>query len=142
MSSGFKVRYATQDDKSFWVALDKHISASEFDIKVRDKRCYIISDGDTPIGVMRYNLFWDSIPFLTLIELDGSHHRRGFGTQAILFWEAEMHDLGYAMVMTSTRVDEDAQHFYRQLGYVERGSIFLDGTPLSQPQEMFMLKVL
>lgn len=29
-----------------------------------------------------------------------------------------------------------------QGGYVERGGLFLDGTPYAQPQEMFMVKVL
>lgn len=53
-----------------------------------------------------------------------------------------MRSLGYKMVMTSTQVNEQAQHFYRKLGYIERGGIFLDGTPYAQPQEMFLLKVL
>ena len=46
------------------------------------------------------------------------------------------------MVMTSTRVDEQAQHFYRKLDYIERGSLCLDNTPFAQPQEIFLLKVL
>jgi len=90
---------------------------------------------------MRYNLFWDNTPFLTLIYLEKSYRYRGFGRQAILFWESEMRNLGYKMVMTSTQVDEQAQHFYRKLGYLERGSLFLDNTPFEQSQEMFMLKV-
>ena len=137
-----KIRYLQERDKPFWFTLDKHLSESEFALKVRDKRGYIISSGDTPIGVMRYNLFWDNIPFLTLIELAESTHRKGFGTQAMLYWETEMRTLGYKVVMTSTRVDEQAQHFYRKLGYRDSGSILLTGTPLEQPLEMFMLKVL
>ncbi|MCL2707471.1 MAG: GNAT family N-acetyltransferase [Dehalococcoidia bacterium] len=58
----------------------------------------------------------------------------------MLLWEAEMRELGYKMVMTSTQINEQAQHFYRKLGYKERGSLFLDSTPLDQPQEVFMLK--
>jgi len=138
----FGIRYASENDKSFWFALDKHLSKSEFELKVRDSRGYIISDGNKPVGVMRYNLFWDNTPFLTLIHLEESYHGKGFGRQAMLFWENEMRKLGYKMVMTSTQVDEQAQYFYRKLGYIERGSIFLDNTPLNQPQEMFMLKVL
>jgi hypothetical protein len=44
--------------------------------------------------------------------------------------------------MTSTQIDEEAQHFYRKLGYKERGGLFLDGTPFQQPQEVFMIKIL
>lgn len=53
-----------------------------------------------------------------------------------------MRNHGYKMVMTSTQVDEEAQHFYRKLGYVEKGSLFLDNTPFEQLQEMFMIKIL
>ena len=30
---------------------------------------------------------------------------------------------GYGMVLTSTQVDEDAQHFYRKLGYKDCGGL-------------------
>jgi len=138
----FRIRYASENDKPFWLTLDEHLPKSEYEPKIRDKRAYIISDGDKPVGVMRYNLFWDNTPFLTLICLEESYHGKGFGRQAMLFWEAEMRRLGYKMVMTSTRVDEQAQHFYRKLEYIERGTLFLDNTPLTQPGEIFMLKIL
>jgi len=136
------VLYVTESDKTFWFTLDKHFNESEFYLKIRDKRGYIISVENKPIGVMRYNLMWDNTPFLTLIYIDDVHQSKGYGKQAMLFWENEMLELGYEMVMTSTQVNEQAQHFYRKLGYIERGGIFLDGTPFEQPQEMFMIKVL
>jgi len=138
----FGIRYVFENDKSFWFSLDKHMHESEFELKIRDKRGYIISDGDKPVGVMRYNLFWDNTPFLTYIHLKESSQGKGFGRQAVLFWENEMRELGYKMVMTSTQVDEQAQHFYRKLGYMDRGSLFLDNTPFEQPQEILMIKIL
>ena len=138
----FKIRYASKTDKAFWFGLDEHLSESEFDLKVRDKRGYVISDDEEPVGVMRYNLFWDNIPFLTLIYFKEAYRRKGFGRQAMLFWENEMRENGHKMVMTSTRVDEQAQHFYRKLGYKDKGCLILDDTPFDQPQEIFMLKVL
>jgi GNAT superfamily N-acetyltransferase len=138
----FKIRYVVESDKNFWYTLDSHLNEAEFALKVRDKRGYIIFDGDTPIGIMRYNLFWDSIPFLTLIYFGEPYRRKGFGKQAMMYWENEMREQGHKMVMTSTQVDEDAQHFYRKLGYVDKGGLYLDGTPYEQPQELFMIKVL
>ena len=137
-----EIRYVSEIDKPFWFMLDNHLSESEFELKVRDKRGYIISGDGKPIGIMRYNLLWDNTPFLTLIYLEESCRGKGFGRQVVQFWENEMRALGYKMVMTSTQVDEQAQHFYRKLGYKDRGGIFLDDTPFAQPQEMFMLKVL
>ena len=138
----FEIRYMTENDKAFWFSLDKHLKDTELDLKIRDKRGYIISIDGNPIGVMRYNMMWDNTPFLTLIYIGDAYHGKGYGKQAMLFWEKEMRELGYKMVMTSTQVDEQAQHFYRKLGYKERGGIFLDDTPFEQPQEMFMIKVL
>ena len=138
----FEIRYVSEGDKQFWFSLDNHMSESEFALKVRDRRGYIISDAGKPAGIMRYNLFLDNTPYLTLIHLEQPHHGKGFGRQAVLFWEREMRELGYKMVMTSTNVDEQAQHFYRKLGYIDRGGLFLDNTPIAQPQELLMLKVL
>lgn len=34
-----------------------------------------------------------------------------------MYWENEMKQQGYETLMTSTRADEYAQHFYFKLGY-------------------------
>ena len=46
------------------------------------------------------------------------------------------------MVLTSTQVDEDAQHFYRKLGYKDCGGFVIDVTGFQQPMEMFMIKAI
>lgn len=142
MIAMFSIRYVTEWDEGFWFSLDEHLPKSEYALKVRDKRGYVISADGDPVGVMRYNLFLDIIPFLTLIYLEEAQRGKGFGKRGMLHWEGEMRELGYSMIMTSTQVDEQAQHFYRSLGYVDRGGLFLDGTPFAQPEEMFLLKVL
>ena len=54
----------------------------------------------------------------------------------MLWWESEMRSLGFCSMMTSTRADENAQFFYRKLGYKDAGCLFLD----SQPTEIFFIK--
>ena len=136
----FEIRYVSTADKPFWFTLDKHLSESEFDLKIRDKRGYIISDDGNPVGVLRYNLFWDSIPFLTLIYFSEAYRGKGFGAKAMLHWENEMRKLGYKLVMTSTMVDETSQHFYRKLGYKDCGCLIKDIPPYVETMEMFMMK--
>ena len=46
------------------------------------------------------------------------------------------------MVMTSTQVDEDSQHFYRKIGYKECGGFTMDIPGFEQPMEMIMSKPL
>jgi len=130
------ITHATLQDKPDYSSFDNHLPDSEYESKIRDKRCYIIRDGEYLAGIMRYNLFWDTIPFLTLIYLDEAYRGRGIGTQAMGFWEYEMCSLGYKMLMTSTQADEDAQHFYRKLGYKDSGCLILH----TQPLEIILMK--
>lgn len=98
----FSIRFATLIDKDFWFTLDKHLKENEYEKKVTLNQCYIIEVDNKSVGILRYNLFWDTIPFLNLIYIDFNYHKRGIGTKAILFWEDEMQKLGHELVMTST----------------------------------------
>jgi len=139
----FMIKYVSEADKAFWFTLDDLLCEKEFELKIRDKRGYVISDGDRPIGIMRYNLLFDHTPFLTWICVGESYRGKGFGRQAMLHWENEMREVGHDVVMISTKVDEAAQHFYRKLGYKDTGGIFFhDNMPFDRPQEMFMSKLL
>jgi hypothetical protein len=46
------------------------------------------------------------------------------------------------MAMTSTQSDEDAQHFWRAVGYRDAGSFDVDVPGYEQPPELIMLKAL
>jgi Acetyltransferase (GNAT) family. len=136
----FNIIQTSEQDISFWESLDNHLPESELLLKIREKRCFVIKDDDTPIGVMRYNLFWDLIPFLTLIFFEEPYRKKGFGRQAMSYWEDEMRSLGHKLVMTSTMVEENSQHFYRKLGYKDCGCLVKDFPPYVETMEMFMMK--
>ncbi len=138
----FQITYAKESDWHDYLRLDRHLSEEQFERKIRGRECCIIRCDGAVVGVMRYQFLFDSIPFLTLLFLEESYRGRGFGSRAMQFWEEEMRGLGHGMVMTSTRVDERAQHFYRARGYLDRGGIYFDHTPFEQPQELFLIKVL
>ena len=53
-----------------------------------------------------------------------------------------MKQQGYGMVLTSTQVDESAQHFYRKLGFQDCGGIVMNLSGYEQPMEMFLCKAL
>lgn len=136
------IRFVTTADKRFWYSLDKHLPEAEFDKKVRDRQGYVLLADDMPAGVLRYNLFWDILPFCTLLFIEEQHRRGGFGRALMEFWEQDMRSRGYGMVLTSTQVDEDAQHFYRKLGYKDCGGLTMDVPGYEQPMELFMVKLL
>ena len=62
-----EIRYVQTEDKEFWYSLDRHLPEPEFENKVSNKRGYIIFDDNKPIGLLRYNLFWDNTPFCTML---------------------------------------------------------------------------
>lgn len=125
-----------------WMQLDEHIAKSELLNKIAIKRCLLLKNEGMIIGVMRYNLMYDEIPFLTQINIETGNRGKGFGKQALLWWENQMRSMGYPCVMTSTRSDEEAQFFYRKLGYKDTGCLLLDVPALAQPTELFFIKEL
>lgn len=134
------IRYVEESDYAFWSFLDKHISKEEFEKKIRDKMGYIFMENDTPVGLMRYNMFADSIPCCTLLIMDCRYQKKGYGRELMAHWEKEMKERGFGMVMTSTQVDEKAQNFYRRLGYEDAGCLLFNIPGYEQPMEMFMTK--
>lgn len=136
------IRYVQAGDKEFWYSLDKHLPDAEFVNKIRDKRGYVLLLDDTPIGLLRYNLFWDNTPFCTMLFIDWDYQRKGYGKKLMEFWEGDMKSQGYGMVLVSTQVDESAQHFYRKLGYKDCGGFVIDIPAYEQPMEMFLVKAI
>lgn len=135
-----EIRYITKEDKEYWYRLDKHLSNDEYDKKVRDNRGYLILVDNKPVGILRYNMFWDNTPFCTMLYIDDAHQKKGYGKMLMEHWEKDMKSKGYGMLMTSTQVDEDAQHFYRKLGYKDCGGFVIDIPGYEQPMEMIMIK--
>ena len=130
------IRYLKSSDKTFWYRLDQHLPEKEFDNKVQTKRGYILLLNDKPIGLLRYNLFWDNTPFCTMVFVDWEYQRKGYGRKLIEYWEHDMKAQGYQMLLTSTQVDEEAQHVYRKLGYKDCGGFVIDIPEFAQPMEM------
>lgn len=134
------IRYVEINDKKEWYDLDRHLPENVFDEKVRTKRGYVLVEDEKIIGILRYNLFWDNTPFCTMLFIEDSYRSNGYGRQMMEHWEQDMKAQGYGMLMTSTQVDEDAQHFYRKLGYKDAGGFIVEVPGFEQPMEMIMIK--
>ena len=137
-----EIRYVVPEDKAFWFSIDQHLPEGEFDKKVRDHQGYVLLEDGKPVGLLRYNLFWDNTPFCTLLFIEGQHQKQGYGRCLMSHWEQDMKEKGYGIVLVSTQVDEEAQHFYRKLGYKDCGGFTLDIPGYEQPMELFMVKQL
>lgn len=68
------------------------------------------------MGVLRYNLFWQSIPFLNLSFINEAYWGQDWGSKMMEDWEDTMKTMGYSYVMLSTQENENAKCFYEKLG--------------------------
>lgn len=124
------IRYADCDDFELLRGYDKHIVKAELKNCITEKRILLMFENDIFIGWLRFNLFWDSIPFINMLYFTEAYRNKGYGRTLVGFWENEMLKNQYKMAMTSTRADEQAQFFYRKLGYRDCGSLLLPNEPL------------
>ena len=122
-----EIRYAKRRDLPWLVDHDDEMSEEYLLKKIDDGQLILLLEDNDYTGWLRFGYFWDCIPFLNLIMLEEHAWGRGLGTRLMLFWEEDMRAQGFDQVMTSTLADEEAQHFYRKLGYQDSGAILLPG---------------
>lgn len=126
-----KFEYASELDFQFIFDNDRHISKQLIKNKLKEKEIMLAKNKDNKIiGWLRYNYFWDNTPFMNMLYIDESYRINGIGKDLVGFWETEMKIKGYELVMTSTLSNEQAQQFYRKLGYKDSGSLLLGDEPL------------
>lgn len=136
------IRCARPGDQASWFALDRHLPQERLAEKIVLRQALVIEEDHRVAGILRWNLFWDLIPFCTLLYIAEGRRGRGLGRALMTFWEAEMRAQGHPLALTSTQADEDAQHFYRKLGYRDCGGLILNTEGLPQPTELILRKEL
>ena len=73
------IRHVMAEDRPFWLRLDRHLPEEGFARKVRDREGYVLLENSRPAGLLRWNLFWDEIPFCTLLAVAEDRRGRGLG---------------------------------------------------------------
>lgn len=125
-----EIRYAVPGDLEMISEYDDDVPEEVLESAIAMKRIILLFiDGELE-GWLRFNLFWDNIPFMNLLYLFEEQRGKGCGTKMVEFWEREMADRGYSFVLTSTQSNEEGQFFYRKLGYTDRGALVLPDEPL------------
>ena len=116
-----KIRHADNNDYSWLNEHEKHISEKTLKNKIENKEVYVVEKNGKIIGWLRYNLFWDNVPFMNMLYFLEEYRKMGIGTKLVKYWEEEMKQNGYNNILTSTQSNEEAQHFYRKMGYKKIG---------------------
>lgn len=125
-----EIRMAKLEDSALLLKFDEHIQQDELYSLITLGRVLIAENDACFIGWLRWNLFWDNTPFMNMLYLLDGYRNKGYGKEIVAHWENCMKENGYHLVMTSTLSNEQAQHFYRKLNYVDSGSLLLKNEPL------------
>ena len=134
-----EIRLAVAEDKARILQYDRHIHHNKVGECIHNGLMDVLCDGDKIVVVLRYNLFWQSIPFLDLIFIDEAYQGQGWGRKMMEDWEETMKAMGYPYVMLSTQEDETAKYFYEKLGYRRIGAFL---PPEQDVDEIMYLKEL
>lgn len=134
-----KIRLADRKDKQEVIQYDSHIHPNQVDECIGNQRVYVLCDGKIIAGVLRYSLFWQTIPFLDMLYIDEAYRAKGYGRQMMEYWESTMGTMQYKYVMLSTQEDETAKFFYEKLGYRRIGAFL---PPEQDADEIMYLKEL
>lgn len=135
---GVITRVAVASDLAVLSELDRHVSADDRAGLVSAGRVMVVEiDGDV-VACLRWGLFWDEVPFMNFLWVLSDRRGQGIGTILVDAWERSQRTAGHRFVLTSTVSAETAQHFYRKLGYVDSGALFLP----DEPAELLFRKAL
>jgi len=134
-----EIKIARPEDLRAVAALDSHIPVERLWDCIQNNRVWLLLEGERIDGVLRYSLFWQSIPFLDLLFLEEECRGKGYGRAMMEHWEDAMARQGFSHVMLSTQSDETARYFYEKLGYRCIGSFL---PPEQEADELMYLKTL
>ena len=124
------IRVATPADFETLSAHEDHIAPEVRRRCIEEGRIIIAEVNGEYAGQLRWNLFWDIVPFMNLIYFEEPYRGKGYGKALTEYWENAMRAAGHEKIMTSSAQDEFAQHFYVKLGYKAIGGFMITGDPL------------
>ncbi|MCO5223227.1 MAG: GNAT family N-acetyltransferase [Thermomicrobiales bacterium] len=119
------MRCAAAEDEAFLIKHDHHVRPNVLRQLIEAGQILVAEDEGVLIGWLRWNLFWDEIPFMNMLFVLEHHRGHGLGSALMDAWETAARNTGHKAVMTSSQADEEAQHLYRKRGYVDCGALLL-----------------
>ena len=89
------IRLADAQDFALLAKYDQYISPEELRRKLDRSEVMIAMDNGIFAGWMRWNFFWDEIPFLNMLYLLEPYRGKGHGRAMMDAWENRMRAEGH-----------------------------------------------
>ena len=108
---------------------------------INNKNLIISTTQSTVVGYLWYEYLWGYIPFISLIRIHKSFHRRGIGGKMIKFLEKKMKKVNVERILSSTEVENlVAIKFHQNIGFKECG--YFELSQWEPNKELFFEKLL
>ena len=108
---------------------------------INNKNLIISTTQSTVVGYLWYEYLWGYIPFISLIRIHKSFHRRGIGGKMIKFLEKKMKKVNVERLLSSTEVENlVAIKFHQNIGFKECG--YFELSQWEPNKELFFEKLL
>lgn len=138
----FTIDISKPDDLEEILKIDRYMPKDELKLKLetRPDQIYVLRENGIVVGILRWLLFWDYIPYTCFLSVSETCRGKGYAKKALLFWEEKMAKAGWPMLMASIPSDDAAQHFYRKNGYKDAGSMTFNEGIYHQASELLFFK--
>lgn len=131
-------------DESLKITINKNEQTQKYNSlkkAIKNKNLIISSTKSTIIGYLWYEYLWGYIPFISLIRIHKSYHRKGIGEKMIKFLERKMKKMNVERILSSTEVENKvAIKFHQNLGFKECG--YFELSQWEPNRELFFEKLL
>ena len=131
-------------DESLKITINKNEQTQKYNSlkkAIKNKNLIISSTKSTIIGYLWYEYLWGYIPFISLIRMHKSYHRKGIGEKMIKFLERKMKKMNVERILSSTEVENKvAIKFHQNLGFRECG--YFELSQWEPNRELFFEKLL
>lgn len=118
------VRLATPSDIPKLQALDGWPKEHVWKHKIAGGEVIVLELAGEVIGLIRYELLWTTVPFMSLIVIEESHRGKGYSKLLLEFLKNHLREQGRVALLSSSQTDEpEPQNWHRHMGFKSNGII-------------------
>ena len=144
LAKNYDLKEIKNIDESLKITINKNEQTRKYNSlkqAIKNKNLIISSTKSTIIGYLWYEYLWGYIPFISLIRIHKSYHRKGIGEKMIKFLERKMKKMNVERILSSTEVENKvAIKFHQNLGFRECG--YFELSQWEPNRELFFEKLL
>lgn len=124
MQEKLNIRFANEADIPNLKKLDSWTKDIMWHRKIFGQEVIVLEAENQIIGLIRYDLLWSTVPFLSLIFIEENYRGKGYSRQMLEFLKMHLRSEGYVALLSSSQTDEpEAQNWHRHIGFKSNGII-------------------